>query len=84
MLDPFSPVPMRSLTVKGMGLPAAIPATRRASFWGLRSRTAPSPRLVASAEHKRWTCKVRADCICAAEVHPDPVCCLCTAQALNL
>ncbi len=60
MLDPFSPVPMRSLTVKGIGLSAAIPATRRASFWGLRSRTAPRPRLVASTQHKRpvrslWT-----------------------------
>ena len=40
--------PVLILTVRGMGMPSAIPATSLASLEGLRSRAAPKPRLVAS------------------------------------
>lgn len=42
--------PLLILTVRGMGMPSAIPATSRPSLVGLRSSAAPKPRLVAS-EH---------------------------------
>ncbi len=41
--------PVLILTVRGMGMPSAIPATSRPSFVGLRNKAAPRPRLVASA-----------------------------------
>ena len=40
--------PLLILTVRGMGMPSAIPATSLPSFVGLRSNAAPNPRLVAS------------------------------------
>ena len=43
--------PVLILTVSGTGIPSAMPATRRPSLVGLRSRAAPRPLLVASA-HK--------------------------------
>ena len=43
-----SVTPSRIFTVKGTGLPSAIPATSRASFLGERSNALPSPRRVAS------------------------------------
>lgn len=52
ILEAFSPV--RILTVRGMGLPSAIPATSLASLEGFRSKAAPSPLRVASA----WSCMV--------------------------
>ena len=87
MLDPFSPVPMRSLTVKGIGLSAAIPTTRRANFWGLRSSTAPKPRLVASARHKHVTCEMLVDRPCALAQQNcagSPFTCPCRAHAPDL
>ncbi len=41
--------PVRILTVTGRGEPAAMPATSRASFAGLRRSTAPKPLREASA-----------------------------------
>lgn len=42
--------PLLILTVRGMGIPSAIPATSLPSLVGLRSSAAPKPCLVAS-EH---------------------------------
>lgn len=44
--------PVLILTVSGMGIPSAMPATSRPSLVGFRSRAAPRPLRVASA-HKR-------------------------------
>ncbi len=41
--------PVLILTVRGMGIPSAMPATSLPSFVGLRNRAAPNPLLVASA-----------------------------------